>query len=80
MTPLFGEKAGQADNDGAEGGKLPAGGGAEIKEEQTEPKNGSVGELPTDVRVKLRKLGKLESRYQGTIYAAREHRKLPLNS
>ncbi|KAI9782615.1 MAG: hypothetical protein M1839_004861 [Geoglossum umbratile] len=70
-TPLPKEKAGQADNDGAEGGNPPAEGGAEVKEKRTEVKSSSVSELPTDVRVKLRKLDKLESRYQELLRSYR---------
>jgi hypothetical protein len=72
-TPLPKEKASQADNDGIEEGKPPVEAGAEAKEKQMESKSSSMSELPTDVRVKLRKLDKLESRYQGTASAGKEH-------
>ncbi|KAI9769982.1 MAG: hypothetical protein M1840_003693 [Geoglossum simile] len=70
-TPLPKEKASQADNDGAEGTKLPEEAGAEAKEKHVEPKSSNMSELPTDVRVKLRKLDKLESRYQELLRSYR---------
>ena len=52
--------------------QAPAGdGGQQPKEEkesgETSPATATAPELPTDVRVKLRKLEKLEARYQGKL-------------
>ena len=71
-TPLPKEKVSQADSDGVEESKPPAEASAEAREKQVEPKSSSMSELPTDVRVKLRKLDKLESRYQGTASSGKE--------
>ncbi|KAI9861942.1 MAG: hypothetical protein M1813_005012 [Trichoglossum hirsutum] len=71
-TPLPKEKPSQEENAGAGGENPPAGDGADVKEKQIESKaSSSLGDLPTDVRVKLRKLDKLESRYQELLRSYR---------
>ncbi|KAH0543718.1 hypothetical protein FGG08_002034 [Glutinoglossum americanum] len=71
-TPLPKEKASQVDSDGMGGEAPPVGGGAELKEKPTESRSSNVlSDLPTDVRVKLRKLEKLEPRYQELLRSYR---------